>query len=523
MNNGHFDFKRKTKLICLRNTFIKMILIPFPVIISKMISILISNSVGNNISIVVRCSINAAVVLLFFSVFNFCSELYLKIINSKIINIKKSEFIFSVLSGNLDKLNENSHGTLIEILNKELITFLNVYMYHLPNIIVGVLSVVAYLSIMLISSPIIGISIFALGLLQIIPAFVVKKALEKNYDKCSELEAELTDYVSDGVKGFDTIKLFDLKKWWIDGLVPLHKRYLDVGFKSLKAYAIHDSLNRFIENVLKFGCYVVVGVFIIFNICDIEIGIQDIYLSGGLYSSIAVITRNIPNLFLKKEAEKRIENMLTTSSINSLDKYINEISLKNVNIVYDGKKTIENLNYTFINGDNYSISGNNGSGKTSLLNCISRIIYPSSGTVCIDGDDNYNYIDPSVLLYIPQVDASFSFTSYELFSMLEDDIAEKSIDNAERFGIDKKVIENVAIKDLSGGERKKLFLSIAFAYSPQWLMLDEPYNNLDPRSCELLTTKILRRKNVIIINHYTLCNIGDIKKIRIADGKIFYE
>lgn len=60
---------------------------------------------------------------------------------------------------------------------------------------------------------------------------------------------------------------------------------------------------------------------------------------------------------------------------------------------------------------------------------------------------------------------------------------------------------NSDIRELSGGERKKVYLSLCFAVQPRWLILDEPTNSLDSRAKETLSKLISERRGVIMISH----------------------
>lgn len=86
-----------------------------------------------------------------------------------------------------------------------------------------------------------------------------------------------------------------------------------------------------------------------------------------------------------------------------------------------------------------------------------------------------------------------------------------------------KIWQEKAICDLSGGERKKVFLSIGFAMEPRWLLLDEPSNNLDSEGKQVLLELIRERKGTILISHDSLLYSAGDCKIRIENGQIWNE
>ena len=83
------------------------------------------------------------------------------------------------------------------------------------------------------------------------------------------------------------------------------------------------------------------------------------------------------------------------------------------------------------------------------------------------------------LLYLPQDDYSFSLSPHEFFKMAIPEKFETALEFTKIFGMTDKQIKETLLSDLSGGERKKVYLSFAFALDPVYLLLDEPTNSLD--------------------------------------------
>ena len=80
------------------------------------------------------------------------------------------------------------------------------------------MTVIVYAVYLALKSPIIAITLCIIAILQIIPPIVVKKYMQVNYDNNRKIEAEITDYIIEGYRGFLTIKLYGLSKWWIEQL-----------------------------------------------------------------------------------------------------------------------------------------------------------------------------------------------------------------------------------------------------------------------------------------------------------------
>ncbi len=141
-----------------------------------------------------------------------------------------------------------------------------------------------------------------------------------------------------------------------------------------------------------------------------------------------------------------------------------------------------------------AIIGPNGAGKTTLIKSILGLTHPEAGCITIrgvpiNGDDAYR----SRIGYMPQI-ARFpeNLSGAELLAMLKDlrgpgaQLDEDLIDVfALRSALDKP------LRVLSGGTRQKVNAVMAFLFSPELLILDEPTAGLDPLSSSILKDKIL--------------------------------
>ena len=122
---------------------------------------------------------------------------------------------------------------------------------------------------------------------------------------------------------------------------------------------------------------------------------------------------------------------------------------------------------------------------------------------------------------MPQEDIVFNMTTAELCEMLR---RKPSISDFEEWGLTESLVKSSNISDLSGGERKKVYLAIAFSSNPQMLILDEPSNSLDSDAKETLCRKLIERSDTtLVISHDDrfdglMCNI-----YRLEEGEIKIE
>ncbi|WP_061223049.1 ABC-F family ATP-binding cassette domain-containing protein [Leptospira weilii] len=161
------------------------------------------------------------------------------------------------------------------------------------------------------------------------------------------------------------------------------------------------------------------------------------------------------------------------------------LELKNLHKSYH-KSIISNFSYTFKNGERIGIVGSNGSGKSTLLDMIVGRTKPDSGDVSVGINTNFGYFDQvskelsgdmRVIEYIKkECGASIKMSDGRVLS---------AADMLELFLFDTR-LQASYIKNLSGGEKRRLYLVSILMTDPNFLILDEPTNDLDIRTLSVL-------------------------------------
>jgi len=173
------------------------------------------------------------------------------------------------------------------------------------------------------------------------------------------------------------------------------------------------------------------------------------------------------------------------------------IELKNVSKSFNSKKVINSFSNIISPGDRIGIAGPNGSGKTVLLNIMAQLLIPDSGTVDVgstvktafykqeskDMDDSLRMID-----YIKET---------AQYVMAKDGSSISAGQMLERFLFDPNQQYSL-IKNLSGGERRRLELARVLMQQPNVLLLDEPTNDLDIQTLEVLEEYLEYFQGVVI-------------------------
>lgn len=167
------------------------------------------------------------------------------------------------------------------------------------------------------------------------------------------------------------------------------------------------------------------------------------------------------------------------------------IRLKNITAGYKGINVIKNIDISFEDGSITSIIGKNGCGKTTLLKTASNLLKPFSGDVMLNKESIYNRSDKELareISFLPQVRSVPNISAYNLvmhgrfpylgFTRIPQSEDQIIVESAmKKLGIEKH--RNKNIRELSGGERQKIYIAMVLAQDTDYIFLDEPTTYLD--------------------------------------------
>lgn len=197
--------------------------------------------------------------------------------------------------------------------------------------------------------------------------------------------------------------------------------------------------------------------------------------------------------------------------------------------VISSNKLLSNINMSLSSGNIYGFQGKNGSGKTMLMRAISGLILPTSGYVEVDGKRIGKDIDfpqdIGVLIENPGFIGSYSgFKNLKLLASLKNKVKDEQICKLmKQLALDPN--DEKKYRKYSLGMKQKLGIIAAIMEEPEIIILDEPFNALDEKSCEIVNEmlfKIKANNKIIIIachNKEELFKIADVVYV-IENGEV---
>jgi len=193
------------------------------------------------------------------------------------------------------------------------------------------------------------------------------------------------------------------------------------------------------------------------------------------------------------------------------------IEFRNVSYrLRNSHELLQNLNLTVHRGETLVLLGRSGSGKTTTLKLINRLLEPSEGEVVVDGRRLAEWdvirLRRMIGYVIQEVGLFPHFTVEKNISIIPkierwpaEQIKQRMQDLLRLVGLDNSVAKRRP-SELSGGQRQRVGVARALAADPSFLLMDEPFGALDPLTRAELQNEFLQlqqrlRKTVIFVTH----------------------
>ena len=232
------------------------------------------------------------------------------------------------------------------------------------------------------------------------------------------------------------------------------------------------------------------------------------------------------SLFSKKKKRNQIDFEKSESQIFREDNDFEEveeeflaqreerktIKIDNLTKIFgNGKVAVDHLNIEMFSNQIFALLGHNGAGKTTTISMISGFLHKTSGSINIHGLDSIVNKDEvkSLIGVCPQTNPIFNFMTvaehlrlYATLKGVEGDI-EEEIDSVLN-DIDLLNKKDYPAKNLSGGQKRKLCIAIAFIGGSKIILLDEPTSGMDTYARRLLWEMVKKYKQdrlIILTTH----------------------
>lgn len=201
---------------------------------------------------------------------------------------------------------------------------------------------------------------------------------------------------------------------------------------------------------------------------------------------------------LKDKALQRIDEHRPTLSVKTERIGGKILEMYNVSKQYEGKMLVDDFTYTFKKNEKIGIVGQNGVGKSTFLNIITQALKPDSGNIVVGQTVQFGFYTQNGLTESDDRRVIEIIKDVAEVIHLENGKEMTATQFLRHFGFDDTTQYNY-YGNLSGGERRRLYLLKVLMSNPNFLILDEPTNDLDIYTLEILEEFLENYKGCLII------------------------
>ncbi|MDI6453713.1 ABC transporter ATP-binding protein [Peloplasma aerotolerans] len=207
------------------------------------------------------------------------------------------------------------------------------------------------------------------------------------------------------------------------------------------------------------------------------------------------------------------------------------LEIININKKYGQKKVLHDVTFSVASGTVCGLLGLNGAGKSTLMKIVTSLAFKDSGEIKYNGNV-YNKDDNTVPLgYMIESPAFYKDLSgrnnLKILSALYDTVKEDRVDQVLcEVGLDD--VKNSLVSNYSLGMKQRLYFAYSILNNPEILILDEPFNGIDPVTSRLFKDLILnlaKQGCTIIVSSHVISDIHEIcdKVVIIDKGNVVYD
>ncbi len=400
---------------------------------------------------------------------------------------------------------------------------------------------ISTLMLMVLVHWILGLIIFIWAILFVILSYYIINKLTDPSQDLAEVRAEISGRISETISAITSIKMFNICEFEINALKT---KLVSVSAKDTNLYQ-HNLRINFVQGIAVLVLKILLMVALIYGYINNKVTIGDfalvLSLSISIVNSIYNIGRQLQQFATMYGTCQQALNIIhiqhdivDANDAKDIEFKQGKIQFQNVYFSYSPKSTLfDKLDVTLYAKQKIGLVGYSGSGKSTFLKLLLRIIEPKSGSILID-NQNINSITISSLIenitVIPQMPELFNRSIEDNIKLAKPEANYKEVVKAARNAFCdefinqlpegyKTIIGERGLK-LSGGQIQRIAIARAFLKNAPIILLDEPTSALDSATEQKIQTSLQRLtqdKTTVIIAH-RLSTLKNLERVLVFEN-----
>ncbi len=484
------------------------------------------------------------VVLFLEVVFMYLFTYYANWLGQKVIKNLRVDVFQKILKFKMSFFDKNAVGRLVTRTVNDIETIASIFSQGLFMIIADILKMVTVLTVMIIINLELTLVVVSIFPFLIYATRVFQKSMKVAFEKVRREVANLNSFVQERISGVKIVQIFNREQLEINNFNDINIKHKEAWLRTVWINSIFFPLAE-ISTSICIGLLVWYGGFNNLNGENISLGTLFLFISmsGLLFRPLRQIADRFNTLqmgmvsterifkILEDDSEIKDNGKIEHTSFNGL------IEFKNVKFSYvENQIVIDDISFKIHPGETLAIVGPTGSGKSTIINLITKFYEIDSGKILIDGNNidelKLDNIRNKVGVILQDV-FMFADTIFNNITLFNKDI---SLEDVKKSAKDLEIHDfilslpggynfNVSERGgtLSSGQKQLLAFLRVLVNNPDILILDEATSSIDSYSEDLIkraTKKITKDKTSIIIAHRLSTVESADKIIYMENGKI---
>lgn len=419
---------------------------------------------------------------------------------------------------------QNPHGDIMSVLTNDIETINQAFYQVIPQIISSLVMFLGAIILMFFTQ--VYLTLVALSILPVaffIIIFITKRAFT-HFRVTQKSLGELNGILEEDISGLKAVKLYNQEVEMISKFEKTNQELTKATYKANVYSGLMMPIIRLLDNLL-YGIIVTVGA--IFKINGLAITVGEIQSMTNFSRMIIRPISNIAQVFNLLQAAiaggYRVFKLMDSQDEYSSDSQIDAINIKgkvefkNVSFAYDKEEVLKDINFTVEPGKTVAIVGPTGSGKTTIINLLTRFYDIEKGNILIDDEDVKEYSKKSIRRQVGivlQKTFLFDGTILENIKYGKQDASFEEVVEAAKLAQVHDIIDRLPKKyetvikegglNFSHGERQLISIARTILADKKILVLDEATSSVDTRTESNIQKSIealIKNKTSFIIAH----------------------
>ena len=480
-------------------------------------------------------------------IFMFLFSYYANLLGQNVvydIRIKLFKHILDFKMGYFDK---SSVGRLVTRAVNDMETIASIFSQGLFMIVADLLQMLLVIFVMLFLSWKLSLTIFIVLPFILFATRQFQKSMKVAFNEVRSEVANLNSFVQERLTGMKIVQLFNREKIEYENFEKINEKHKKAWLKTVWYNSIFFPIAELSTSITVGLIVWYGGLSVVLKDTEITLGIIFLFiqLSQMLFRPLRQIADKFNTLQMGMVAANRVFKLMDTESKISnngklsADSLTGNIEFKNIEFSYNkGEKVLKDISFNVKSGEKIAIVGATGSGKTTIVNLLTRFYDTGNGSIKLD-KINIKEMDifslRSKIALVLQDVFLFADTLLNNITLWDKSISfDQIINAAKKIGIHDFIMSlpggyNYNVKErgvmLSQGQRQLISFLRAYLKNPSILILDEATSSIDSNSEELIQNAILKiteNKTSIIIAH-RLSTILNSDRILVMDSGCLVE